>query len=104
MMTIHQTETNRPMYEEHIAIARTDLKILSDDEFVRKYRASKRRYQAVTKSLDWLHELRETLEDAEDLHIDGEVIDDIEMLSKDLIDILDRMHSTNVWMDDEDDE
>lgn len=92
------------MHDKHIAAARIDLKTLSDDEFVRKYRASKRRYQAVTKSLDWLNELHESLEEAEDIHIDGLIIDDIEVLSRDLIDLVDRMHCTNVWMDDEDDE
>lgn len=89
--------------QELIAKARTHLKTLSDDEFERQYKSSKRRYQAVTKSLDWLHELKESLEQQEDLDIDADIITDVEVLIQDLTETLDRMHSAHLWIDDEED-
>ena len=91
--------------EDLVNIARTDIKNLSDDEFVRKYKTSKERYQAVTKTLDWLGRLKVSLEHQEDLDIDKDVIINVEVLQEDLQDLLVRMHSANMWdAEDEDDE
>lgn len=90
--------------EDLVKTALAEIKTLPDDEFGRKYRASKARYQAVAKSLEWLNRLKVLLEQPEDLDIDHDVLTDIEVIQHDLNDVLVRMHSGAMWTSEDDDD
>ena len=83
--------------QDLIQIGREHLKSLSDDEFASKYKSSKHRYQATTKSLEWLLILKDSLEHREDLDIDTDVVEDVEVVISDLNDLIERMHSASYW-------
>lgn len=77
-----------------------DLEQLSDDDFITKYKATKRQYKLIIRSLKVLTELHESLREPGPLEIDPDIIEGIVYLVEDLSELMDQMELAASWAED----
>jgi hypothetical protein len=94
-------EEQQEQYAEEMAQAQDDLKTFTDEDFEHKYKATKRFYRAISKSLEWLQEAIHLMEKPNPLDIDIDVIEDAEMTVEDFMRLMERMHMAAYWKGEE---
>lgn len=84
-----------------IAEAKQDLLSLDEHDFEHRYKATKRQYKAVLKSIEWLKEAVYVLGVPGPMDIDSDIVDDAKCTIDDFIALLERMHSAAYWRSEE---
>ena len=81
--------------------AKEDLINLDDIDFEHRYKATKRQYKAVLKSIEWLNEAVYVLSVPGPMDIDSDIVDDAKCTIEDFVRLLERMHSAAYWRSEE---
>jgi hypothetical protein len=88
-------------HTDEIEIAKQDLDSLDEHDFEQRYKATKRQYKAVLKSIEWLNEAVYVLGIPGPMDIDLDTIDDAKCTIEDLGRLLERMHMAAYWKSEE---
>jgi hypothetical protein len=88
-------------HHDEIQAAKEHLTTLSDHDFEIQYKATKRTYKAVLRSLEWLSEAVEVLEKPGLMDVDWDVLDTAKCCIEDFSRLLERMHMASYWKGEE---
>lgn len=81
--------------------AQADLINLDEHDFEHRYKATKRQYKAVLKSIEWLKEAVYVLRMPGSMDIDSDITDDAQCTIDDFVRLLERMHLAAYWRSEE---
>ena len=83
--------------DDNMIAAEADLANLSEDQFLNRYKATKRLYRTLVSGLTTLKDAYDQLQQPGPMEFDSEVIDSTMFLMQDFAGLLDQMYMASYW-------
>ena len=99
---IFSEDFQRPASEHaDVLRAKEDVATLSDEEFQRRYKTTKKVYSALIKGIEALQEVAVVLREPGAMEYDFDIIDTTEYLIEEFGELMEQMHMASYWEQEE---